>query len=122
MVAPAFRLPALAARAARAQVGSDREPILAALVAFRLAAGAVPASAALPLRVRSARATAARRWMATLALPPATRGAFLRVAQATTGDDRAALTTACGALVDAVARALDARSRAELDAFVRSIG
>jgi hypothetical protein len=121
LIAPTFRFPALAARAARAQVGGDREPVFAALVAARLVAGAAPASTALPLRVRSARAAAARRWVATLALPPAMRTAFLRVAQATAGDDLAALSAAYGALIEAVARALDPRARAELDALVRSI-
>ena len=113
LIAPAFRFPALAARAARVQVGGDREPLLAALVAARLIVGAT--SAPLPLRVRSARATAARRWVATLTLPAATRAAFLRVAQATAGDDRPSLAAAAAALIDAVAPALDPRARAELE-------
>jgi hypothetical protein len=115
LIAPTFRFPALAVRAARAQVGGDREPLLAALVAARLIVGAT--SASLPLRVRSARATAARRWVARLTLPGPARAAFLRVAQATAGDDRAALAAASGALIDAVASALDPRARAELDAL-----
>jgi hypothetical protein len=118
---PVFRFPALSARAARGQLGGDREVALAAFVAARLAAPIAHAAAALPLTIRAARAAGARSWLATLTLPAAVRAAFIRVADATTRDDRAALVPALAAMVDAAGRALDPRARAELDTLARQL-
>jgi hypothetical protein len=117
---PVFRFPALSARAARGQLGGDREVALAAFIAARLVAALIP-PAALPPAVRVARAAGARSWFATLALPAGARAACIRVADATTRDDRAALLTALAAMVDAAGRALDPRARAELDTLARQL-
>lgn len=119
--APAFRYPALAAQAARGRLGGDRELALAAFVAAHLAAGAIPPPESLPAPIRAARAAGARRWYAALALPASVRAVFVRVADATAGDEPALIAPAIGALIDAVARALDPGARAELDALVRQL-
>jgi hypothetical protein len=71
--------------------------------------------------MRAARAAGARSWLATLALPAAVRAACIRVVDATTRDDRPALVAALTTMVDAAGRALDLRSRAELDTLARQL-
>jgi hypothetical protein len=119
LVAPTFRFPALAGRAARAQLGGDRELALAAFVAARLAAASVPTGIPLPIRV--ARAAGARSWFATLTVPAAARAAFSRLVDATGKDDRAAVANALTAITDVVSGALDVASRAELAALARQL-
>lgn len=119
LVAPTFRFPALAARAARAQLGGDRELALAAFVAARLAAAVLPTG--VPLPIRAARAAGARTWLATLSMPAAARAAFARLADATGKDDRTAVANALSTIADVASGALDAGSRAELDALARQL-
>ncbi len=79
-----FPFPALAARAGRLPLGGGREVALAALMTARLAHSLVgPDAAAQP--DRATRATQAKVWLASLALPPTTRVPFSRCVDATTG-------------------------------------
>jgi len=84
-----FPFPALAACAARAQLGGDRELALGALAAARLAV-ATSLGHALPAPERSIRADRARHWLSTLAMPQQARLAFFRAFDASTGSPIAA--------------------------------
>ena len=113
--APPFRFPALAALAGRGQLGGDREVALAAFVTVRLVTGVLPPNP-LPAPARAERAAAGRHWLASLALPATVRPSFVRVMDATAGNDRALLGVALRAAIDAAAPALDAGAKAELEA------
>jgi hypothetical protein len=112
--APTFLFPGLAARAARGQLGGDRELALAAFVAARLAAGTT-GPAALPPAVRAARAQHARAYFAALSLPPAARVPFARLADAAAGIDAQAVAKALALVLDAAARSLNVAARGELE-------
>ncbi len=116
LAAPTFHFPALAARAARGQLGSDRELALAAFVAARLVAGALPPRP-LPTAIRVPRAQTARGWFASLSLPTAARAPLARLAAATATDDPAAIAAALSAVLDIASRALDSASRSELESL-----
>jgi hypothetical protein len=118
-VAP-FRFPALAALAGRGQLGGDREVALAAFVTARLVVGVLPPNP-LSAPARAARATAGRQWLASLALPSATRTLFSRAIEATAAADRAALAAAFRAAIEAAAPTLDAGSKAELEAVLDAV-
>jgi hypothetical protein len=117
---PVFPFPALAQLAGRAPLGGAREVALAAFVAARLAAGLLPPHALEP-DVRAGRATAARPWLATLALPAALRVPFARLVDATGQPDAAAVVTALERVQAGIAEQLDAASRAELDELAQSL-
>lgn len=115
-----FLFPALAARAARGQLGGDRELALATFVAARLAASTTGPTA-LPQSVRAERAQHARAYFAALSLPSAVRAPFARLADAAAGVDARAVAKALGVVVDAVARSLNAAARAELEALCATL-
>jgi hypothetical protein len=114
---PPFRFPALAAQAGRGQLGGDREIALAAFVTARLVVGVLPPNP-LSAPARTSRAAAGRQWLASLALPSATRTAFTRAIEATATADRTTLSTALRAAIDAAAPALDASSKTELESIL----
>lgn len=112
-----FPFPALASLAGRLPLGGGREVALAALMTARLAQGAATADA-LHAADRVARASAAKVWLASLALPSTTRTPFTRAVEASTGTP---LQTA-GALRSLVAAAgahLDGPSVQELERLAR---
>lgn len=78
---PPFALPALAALAGRSTLGGARESALACLLAARLALALLPPDP-MPEAPRRARAQATLAWLATIALPPATRDAAAAVVEA----------------------------------------
>src|SRR3954468_4683043 len=80
-----FRFPALAALAGRAQLGGDREVALALYVAARLAQDCYSPSA-LSDASRAERASSARTWLSTFALPVAVKPVIARVIETTSGD------------------------------------
>jgi hypothetical protein len=88
---------------------------LAAFVTVRLVTGVLPPNP-LPAPARAERAAAGRHWLASLALPATVRPSFVRVMDATAGNDRALLGAALRAAIDAAAPALDAGAKAELEA------
>ncbi len=108
-----FRFPALAALVGRAALGGEREVAMACLVAARLAADA-GASGQLVDAVRRQRATAARQWIASLALPAVTRVPLTRLIDAS-AEGGTALRAALTAAADAAAPYLDAAARGELE-------
>ncbi len=114
-----FRFPALAALAGRLPLGGGREVALAALMTARLARGLLPDDT-LPAVDRASRAAAAKVWLASLALPQATRAPFVRCTESTTST---ALQTA-GALRSLVAATnshLDRPSIQELERLARQL-
>lgn len=114
-----FPFPALAALAGRLPLGGGREVALAALMTARLAHGVLPGTA-LPPGERTTRAAAAKVWLASLALPAATRVPFARCVETTTGS---ALPVA-GALRSLIAAAgshLDGPSVQELERLARQL-
>jgi hypothetical protein len=98
-------------------LGGGREVALAALLSARLAHGLAPGNA-LPASDRAARASGAKVWLASLALPATTRVPFARCLEASTGTPL----QAAGALRTVVAAAgahLDGPSVQELERLAR---
>lgn len=77
-----FPFPAMAGLAGRLPLGGGREVALALLSVSRLASGLLPPDS-LPAEDRQHRATAARVWLASLALPAALRVPLAKVIDAT---------------------------------------
>ncbi len=120
---PPHRFPfrALAARAGRGTLGGERECALGCLMSARLAAAALTGTR-LPTPLRIARATGARAWLGTLALPATLRTPLARVVDASAGEDPLRLAGAVRALAVAAAPWLDMPSRAELERLALSVG
>jgi hypothetical protein len=121
LIAPVFPFRHLAALAGRAPIGGAREVALACfvvarLVADRLVEGEQPAEPA-----RAARATSAKSWLGTLALPSAVRGPLTRCIQSSVEVATTVLGREVSALSAAAASYLDAGSRAELDALAAAL-
>jgi hypothetical protein len=111
---PPIRFPfrALAARAGRAPLGGEREVAMAVLMVARLSCDAV-GNGAVPEEQRRERATAAKAWLASVAVPARARPALARALDAT-ACDREALTTAIDELAKVATAWLDDASVAEL--------
>ena len=107
-----FRFPALASLAGRAPLGGQREVVLAAYVAARLAHDTL-AERGLSMETRTDRAAHAKTWLATLALPAPARAALQRSIDASATDPRASADAIDGVL-KAVDGFLDPASRLEL--------
>ena len=98
-------------------MGGGREVALAALLSARLAQGVTPDHTLHPGE-RASRAAAAKVWLASLALPAATRVPFARLVESSTGTPL----QVAGALRSLVAAAgvhLDAPSVQELEKLAR---
>lgn len=115
---PTFAFASLAALAARAPLGGAREIAIVAFAAARMAddvrAGGFSAEE------RQARATGARRWMATLSLAEPVRRAYLELIGATEHDGRA-VAVALRRVIEVTGGLLDAASRADLDRLAREL-
>ncbi len=114
-----FPFPALAALAGRLPLGGGREVALAALMTARLA-NALTSDDLLHSVDRATRASAAKVWLASLALPANTRIPFARAIDAT------ALGTlqvagALRSLVAAISLHLDGASVQELEGLARRL-
>jgi hypothetical protein len=114
---PPVRFPfrALAARAGRAPLGGEREVALAALMIARLSCDALGVRAHGPVQ-RAERATAAKAWLASLAVPARARPALARALEATARDGEA-IAAALSDLIKVAAQWLDEPSMAELRAI-----
>jgi hypothetical protein len=115
-----FPFRALAEQAANARIGGAREVALACLVAARLADSA-PLSATLPASARTARATAARAWFASLALPAALRAPLDRLCGVAAEGDGERAGAALASVLAAAKRQLGPASVAELERVVRAL-
>lgn len=115
----AFPFPALAALAGRLPLGGGREVALAALLVARLAHGVGgPDPMSAPDRV--ARAASAKVWLASLALPNATRAPFARCVESTAGTPLQ-VGGALRSLLAATSAHLDAASVHELERLIRQL-
>ena len=115
-----FPFPALAALAGRLPLGGGREVALAALLTARLADGVVPEEE-LPVAERVSRASAAKVWLASMALPATTRVPFARLVEATAGPP-SGLGAAVRGMITAIGAYLDPASTQELERLARRLG
>jgi hypothetical protein len=113
---PPLRFPfrALAARVGRAPLGGECEVAMAVLMVARLSCDAIGPTA-MELKQREERATAAKSWLASIAVPARARPALSRAIDATARDG-AAIASAIEELVKVAAPWLDDASLAELRA------
>lgn len=114
-----FPFPALAALAGRLPLGGGREVALAALLTARLAQS-VAADGALSPADRAARASGAKVWLASLALPATTRVPFVRCVDATSSTP-VQVAGALRSLVAAAGAHLDGPSVQELEKLARHL-
>jgi hypothetical protein len=119
LAATTFRFSALAALAGRAPIGGQREVALAAYMAARLAQDVLP-ERGVPQPSRAERATGAKSWLSTLALPASVRPALARLVDASGGEPRGAA-EALRAVAAATGTFLDTRARSELDRLVAAL-
>lgn len=115
-----FPFPATAALAGRLPLGGGREVALAALLSARLAEG-VAADAELPIAERVSRASAAKVWLASMALPATTRVPFTRLVEATTGP-ASGVGPALRGVLAAISAYLDLPATQELERLARRLG
>jgi len=115
----AFRFPALAALAGRAQLGGQREVVLATFLAARLAYDALPGGPLTPA-LRAERAASAKTWLSTVALPAAVRPPLAHLVEVS-GGDRRSVVVALRAVVAATSSMLDARSQTELTQLIAAL-
>jgi hypothetical protein len=115
-----FRFRHLANLAGRAPIGGAREVALACFVAARLAHECTLAIDE-DQDARSARSTAAKAWLGTLALPVAVRTPVIRCAELSVDGQSALVAKELEALALAAASFLDQPSRGELEALTASL-
>lgn len=116
-----FPFPSLAAYAAVAPLGREREIAMACLLAARLVDGAGP-PLCLSMEIRRARATGARAWLASHQMSARLRTAFERLIDATAGAEPAQVARLLRAVLEMAAPRLDEASRVELSALLDRIG
>jgi hypothetical protein len=114
-----FRFAALAALAGRAPIGGQREVALATYVTARLVHD-VAVDRGLTQAARIERATHAKQWLSTLALPAALRPAFASSVDASAGD-REAAAVALRTVIAAASGFLDSAARDELAQLVAAL-
>ena len=115
-----FPFPALAAYAAVAPLGREREIAMACLLAARLIAGTQP-PLSFSTDVRRARAAGARAWLTSHQLNGRIRAAFERLFDATADELPAAIARQLRAVMDMSAARLDDGSRRELAALLERL-
>ena len=106
--------------AGRAPLGGEREIALACYAMARLAAGMLPPFMLAAGDVAT-RSTAAKQWLASLALPANTRTAANAVIDTVSAGNRRAAGSALRHLTDMAASHLDQSSIAELHAAINEI-
>jgi hypothetical protein len=115
---PTFSFKALASLAARAPIGSARDIAIVAFATARMAEAVWPDG--LSTDERQARAAAARRWLATIALADPVRRAFLDLIGATEVDG-SATAAALHRVIDVTGPQLDPGGRSELERLARDV-
>jgi hypothetical protein len=117
---PVFRFRALAMHAGRAPLGGEREIALACYVVARLVAGTLPPFMLSPAE-STARATSAKHWLASLALPGNARAAASSAIDGVGAGNRRAAGTALRHLTDIAASHLDQSSVNELNEVISEL-
>jgi len=115
---PVFRFRALASLAGRAPLGGPREVALATYLVARLVDDCLPEKL-LQATAREERSTAARGWLANIALPTPVRTALTKLAEATSHsiDD---IEPMLASVITTTSSYLDAAAHTELDRLARS--
>jgi hypothetical protein len=109
-----FRFRALAALAARAPLGGDRETVLACLQLGRLCAGLLPPFG-MSRELTVERIEQTRQWVSALAVPTGVRAVAFGIFGALNGFDRSRAAVSLADLVNAAAGQLDAAGRLEIE-------
>lgn len=112
-----FPFPALAAYAAVAPLGREREIAMACLLGARLIEGTLP-PLDLAASIRRGRATGARAWLASHQMTTRLRSGFERLYDATAADSPGGIPRALRAVLEMASPRLDGASRAELAALL----
>ena len=115
----AFPFPAMAGLAGRLPLGGGREVALAVLSIARLASGLLPPDN-LAAEDRQARATAARVWLASLALPAALRVPLARAVDAS-AQGPVPMAGALRLIASSAGAYLDGAASLEVDRLVRRL-
>lgn len=115
-----FPFPALAAYAAVAPLGREREIAMACLLTARLIEGA-GAPLRLSIEVRRARAHGARAWLTSHQMSTRLRSAFERLIDATAAESPLQLSRPLRSVLEMAAPRLNEASRAELGALLDRI-
>ena len=113
----AFPFPHLAGLAGRAPIGGAREVALACFVAARLAVDCMHPPSESDAHARSARASGAKAWLGTLALPVLVRGPLLRCVESSSDGPPGAVARAVAELAVVGVAFLDAASLTELESL-----
>ena len=121
LAAPTFPFPHLAGLAGRAPIGGAREVALACFVAARLAVECGPGLADAADPARAARATGAKGWLSTLALPNEVRAPLIRCVESTAQGSSRIVGQELAALAAVGAGYLDVGSRAELETLAAAL-
>lgn len=116
-----FSFPALAAYAAVAPLGREREIAMACLLCARLVDGTSP-PLELSLEIRRARAAGAHTWMASHQMSARLRAGFERLIEATATDEPTAIAKALRSVLEMSGPRLDEASRSELQNLLTRIG
>lgn len=109
--------PSLAALAARAAAGEQRDTVLASLVVCRLAAALGPPAILSPEALRE-RADAARAWLVTHQLTGDLRGRFAQLINATGSGDPRSVAAELETVLESVRGALDAPAQNEVTRLI----
>jgi hypothetical protein len=115
-----FPFPALAAYAAVAPLGREREIAMACLLTARLIDGAGP-PLRLSIEVRRSRARGARAWLASHQMSARLRAGFERLIDATAAEDPLQLSRPLSAVLEMAAPRLNEASRAELAVLLERV-
>ena len=116
-----FPFPALAAYAAVAPLGREREIAMACLLCARLVDGTSPPLEQ-SLEIRRARAAGAHTWMASHQMSARLRAGFERLIEATAANDPAQIGRALRSVIEMAGPRLDDASRTELQKLLSRIG
>jgi len=112
-----FPFPALAAQAAKAALGGQREALLGTLMVARLASG-MRGPYPMLTEARRLRAAGARGWLTALAVPTKLRSALQKALSASGEEDRAAMADSLEGVTDITASQLDRVARSELTRLI----
>lgn len=116
---PAFRFSRLAAHVGRAPVGGRREVALATYLVARMVHD-MSAERGVAPPLRRERATAAKGWLSSVALPTPTRTALVELLSATGGDPADAIPL-LRRVIAVTAPSLDAGARLDLERLATSL-
>jgi hypothetical protein len=117
----AFPFPALATMAGRAALGGPRELALACLLVARIVGDATAPHDSLAPDQHQARASDARHWLGSAAIPTAIKTALSRLLEAAGNRDRKAINAGVDSVMTVTANQLDPAARLELARLAQTV-